>query len=1665
MGTLQNNLKSTAEFDHREKLRILARSRLNEAIAQGAFEVTRIDDSTRYHYIYQDNSNPPKTIAKDFKFYRLTNSKTSTTGLDVIVYSYITELTIEQNLTLKDAGGNNTANPETLVGHPGLKALVVKATWLSADDPDTATIDYNEETDITVSQFCMMSLPIPEGDKIYCSDPSRCRIAVIDPSVKTIVNAFSWEYLLPKRDKRDKHKQENNSYRPGNIALSPNSKFLAVQFKDRVNILCVNEDMEEFGKFVATWSAGVTLIDFGTKENDFRKEVAKSRGLAFRPDGKYIYAISRPQKKLYTLEFSYDYTAKSGIINKKYEVAVSSQDNDEFLDIHVGHDGWIYSCAKKTKCIFRQQMYPHNIASPLTEKFKFLKTNGDAEEIKALCTTRDGRNIIALGKDNYLCWYDSETKEALNQVRLELRDDNDAVDIEVSGDSNYAIIPIKKYDTNQSSIIGLKLPLKDGTATDKLTSSDLSSVGASDPTLHYAYPGKCSLAEIILNSSLNEVVIDRDALPELFLVDIKNIMSGNYSNESPNDGNDDKLPDIPSEKIIKFGDENDVDDALLTDPDAEGLADSDVTSICTRQPEYVFVGTSDKTIEFVDIYTERINEEKVVPLPYSPINLAINPAGSRVKATMQNTDTDRPRKVYDAFTGNEITSGINTGSSDATKPAKAVYAIDKGSTSYEEDLTATIETESGQGIYCGAAPGGAFDDNLSDWIALDIIAMNNGGFLTLYKDAASTGKRMLRWWGKYEFPPQSGLAISDYSSGRGLGDYDLFATWYSVTDNFPPKDAKSLAISADDSLLAFMVDPSTGNDQVYLYDFNAQNFGHLTQLPGLIADYRENDPADSLEHDVCDSGSSYADIDMAFIPRGNGHDNIKVPDAFSSLTSLPFEQNLKDYPGNFYKESYSLNTRDNVRMFGYLRPTYSVKRAALCVRDGGRCAIDSAFKDAEWDTSPSGGHQRVFDVNVSPYTTVDFQVESISNNDEGIGLTVFLSDNASIQLTGSNISNDDYTGVGKSSDANGGRFSSLDSSSAATWNKIPANETIAFKFRPQLLHSYELTNEDQGKSAIIFSRDISDPILYAFGPKNYKIFAQPFGGAQRTITLPAKTYLPNAIAISPDGQRLVVANTSDNEIFLINISVDSTVSFLSAANQTAESVTSGFGKLEAKIKVPSNILCFATRSFKRYKSKANKVEDTGITLNAQVAGHDIMTLADKGLYVHRVKAGTAFSDDFDLINPINKNVDSLTGKIDTEIDQAPIEHYDGRVFVINGEDSSNTDGPEVRAFEINSVTDYVLDDDFNGCSQQNGIDQYNCVAANRWVSLNNHIVQVDVCTLDDYGWKAFDGKTPNSSDFYWHNDKDTTNTNGNDVGYMIYEFPSAVNIKKIKFEDYGGSYKTANAEIKYWDESSSTYISLKTLNPVSYVSGNKWEMDLSANTISSKKYHFTFTAKTPPYGIAIHEIEIFGTPPREYVDSHLDNLSSDKREQGTACSTPYGIILIGGLESGGLNRPTTLFWPQVNRMDLSKYGLWRQIPQETSGVGTGIAYYQNNLYTLCGLQNDDPDDEDDIESSELNAAVRVFNFSTNAWTNGPSLSSSAKRFNAGVANYGKSIYMISGQGSDGDSKTDIVKFTPPSKVETISKDPIIKGHISAVRCGPAIYYVGGGSNKVYRYFP
>ncbi|NCB39841.1 MAG: hypothetical protein EOM80_13840, partial [Erysipelotrichia bacterium] len=295
IGTLHSGLRQTENFDHREKLRVLARSRLNKELAAAAFNHTNIDKTTSYHYVYygypstlpaDTEANPPQLLTYDTalasdSFCPLTlptlGGSTIATGyatVTQILYSYKVSVEVKEQLTIATTTKNITA--ELLHNLGGLKALVIKAEVEPNINIDSTLID-------PLTLFSLLNVPSFGDEHLWVSNPSNYEIISVDPESRAAVANFS---LADPTSTVDTDRSARN------LAVNPNNKFVAYMGLKNIYALNIDRESPDYGNVKAIWSSSNTSVTNFVDTTTNKTEKAKAmldRGIAFRPDGKYCF--------------------------------------------------------------------------------------------------------------------------------------------------------------------------------------------------------------------------------------------------------------------------------------------------------------------------------------------------------------------------------------------------------------------------------------------------------------------------------------------------------------------------------------------------------------------------------------------------------------------------------------------------------------------------------------------------------------------------------------------------------------------------------------------------------------------------------------------------------------------------------------------------------------------------------------------------------------------------------------------------------------------------------------------------------------------------------------------------------------------------------------------------------------------------------------------------------------------------------------------------------------------------------------------------------------------------------------------------------------------------------------------------------------------------------
>ncbi|KAF1080380.1 MAG: hypothetical protein GQF41_3204 [Candidatus Rifleibacterium amylolyticum] len=737
VGTMQGGIRHTENFNHREKLRLLARSRLNKELAAGAFDHSAVNSAPTYHYVFRhpvsedyvsidaeittDNASFPDLISP------------SGLGIDDLMYSYQVNVSVRENVII--ATTSSSIDPDMLKAPRGLKAVVVNAELL--DGPYVIATD-------SISYFSLLTVPSFGDQFIWISNSSMLRILAIDASTRTIAETFQLPLNPAKLDKAP-DEGEHDDFRPWNIDLHPSRRLIGIQGKFDIKLLNVDKSHSSYQQssgLVATATHPTATTDYYGETDKDSSKAEKDRGLVFRPDGKYFFVTAHKDKALYVyqIEVATDtssswwpppvtFIRRFGL--KAAENGSSETEDDDFTDLIAGSDGYLYLALKSTKNVIRFPMYPESFTGNWT--YETLVQPVDNKKVNSVWTSNDGKYVYVLSEEEPKVAQFSSMPLSRIGIAAFNSDDNFR-DFKLSHDSRYLMLTDKKDATNLGGLRGKLVNEIDFAAT------------PSGINLTRAYPYKLKSDLSVLSPTGNDILFTNKDKPELYFIDTASLAANIYTSS------------IPADRILTYDSSN------------KPCAD-----IVTRVPEHMLIGAgnsaADSTIEFFDLHTFRFDEDRrISSLRGIPRTIGVSPQGTRFKVGY-----DSVVKGVDAY--NMIDSS-NISVDELSGNSRIVsYAADdetvrhaSGVATYSANFYASLEVNGSGGSFNGYwienSPGSSFGDSALDvaWVPQDMKAMPNGGFLMLYRK--SDGSAMLDWVGKIKW-------------GADKGKYQRFARWIS----------------------------------------------------------------------------------------------------------------------------------------------------------------------------------------------------------------------------------------------------------------------------------------------------------------------------------------------------------------------------------------------------------------------------------------------------------------------------------------------------------------------------------------------------------------------------------------------------------------------------------------------------------------------------------------------------------------------------------------------------------------------------------------------------------------------------------------------------------------------------------------------------------------------
>lgn len=1628
VGSMQGGIRHTENFNHREKLRILARSRLNKELAAGAFDHSAINSETMYHHVFHDdNTNNYLTFetnvdSTNASFSDILATYSLPVTADDLIYSYKISVQTKENVSLATTSIN--IDPDLLASPRGLKAVVVSAELL--DGPYVIATD-------SISYFSLLALPSFGDQFIWLSNSSMLRILAVDASTRAISETFQLPYDTTKA--LDKAEQD---FRPWNIDLHPSRRVLGVQSRQKIRLLNIDKSHPSYQQtsgFVDVASHPGTDPD--PTKNKFADVKANSskaeedRGIVFRPDGKYFFVSSHSDKSLYVYKID---VATDTLLNwpppvafvkrfglKAAEEGTADTEHDKFTDMIAGNDGYLYLSIKDKKNIIRFPMYPSSFTSGWTFE-EIIKPTVD-KAVNSVWTSKDGKYIYILDNEYRVAQFRSHPLGKIGYATL--YSDDKMRDFKLSHDSKYLMVTDIKNATNKGGLRIKQINEINFAGNPSIADADMSRV----------YPGYALKSDLcVLSPTGYEVLFSHKDQPELYFADIASAANNAYSSN------------LPTDQILVY--------------DSSGKPCADIV---TRVPEFMLVGTgnsaADSTIEFFDLHTFKFDEDRrITGLRGVPRTIGVSPQGTRFKIGY-----DTATKSVDAF--NMIDSTMIS-SNELSGSGKIVsYAADDetvrhatGIATYSDNFYANLEIPgTTNGYWIQGAPGGSFGDSGMDvaWVPQDMKAMPNGGFLMLFKK--SDGTAMLDWIGKVKWGP----------SDRGR--YKRFARWITTAHNqFPPALSQNIAISPDEQFLA--IETSGTPNLVYLYDFGACNFGHETQLEGWLADYRvQSQPVTAANPASWIFGNVAANTYFT-VPNvtNSSTTGIRLKD---SVTSNESWTSMVNFPSNFIVNSGDPVTggtnpskRDvNRRYFGYFTPDYLANKFLVYSRDYARMFYNHEPKGYWANTGSDGSFGSAIGQIAS--TTSVIQTDYMTNGGN-VKLGLFTHTN-SVQATGT-ISADG------SSEA-----SNLDMDTS--WTRIASAHTRPFNFKPVFLRSYPLTGcNGDSANALTFSRDLANPILFALDAGNDDLWALKPGKSLTRITNGLTFDMADKqLVISPDGQKLIFAQESGtNQLFVYDIGNPDLFSF----NGVATTPVSGFGSLITKVPVSNNPRALGAMPFNSYKStsRLGKYEWLA-SITPAVYGNNSAALASGGIFIMG-GSPTFAGAPVTTIGKFNPMDGVAFAAMATTLNKAvkfnSVVAYDNKLYCLNGTSgTTHTGGSDwVQCYDpVSGSLMHSFDQPIAGKLSPVGApatSDYTNKLYTYNTALGTVIVSCDRHDSGEYASKAFDGTKSGSSQ--WDSDANCPN-------WIEVVFPIPVYIDELRLYIISGQGPHAFQVQAYDGVATTTIYSGSTANST----GEQSFPMTTPGYYYAYRIYCSSSWDTSNTDIEIPEVELWNNTPVMAGYPILTKIMNDarttaKRSSSSACMTPYGIISAGGRnESGTITNTAFVYWPhaidEYTDAINHSFGISRALPTMTTPVyGHSLVWHKGKLYRIGGFI--------DTAAPPNNASnIDIFDFDTNAWTTPGAASFTditganttlPQPAYAGVCSFGDEIFIFGGK--LGAAFTNQAwAWNPETKVVRQLDDmPQARAYHTAVPCGSAIYIVGGAKtdssdteSPIYKFTP
>ena len=824
LGTMQNAQVRTESFDHQSKMQQYSRSRLNAEIANAAFDHKSINLEDEYHYIaYFDkdgNENNakltefPKTYVTPEEIASLSSLELASEwsdgskeflGIDEtsqhylrLVHAYRTTVETRENTQLAIFNNSPENTEETLDSPKALLAIIVKTCLLYSDgqeyaeddgsllikttvsgdtSTETGTETYTKDTIgqvVPVTLFSFVNLPTVSDEMIWMADALNCCVYGIDPysrSISSTIKLPLYELIKGKKGKKIKIKVNGkvedlkfDDFRPWHIAVHPSLKLLACATKKHLYLINIDKKSVDYGDYVKVF--------------DFTSEVKVKGGIAFRPDGKYLFVC--PERisgndKLTSFEITYHIQSDKLVWDPENAASPepkvtdknrsgSIQNDKEIVAVLAANDGYLYVARKeKAYGVARYPMYCSEVENDETWIGDQILSddNGIDGELSSIDVTPDGRKLAVVAGEN-LYIYDTREKKLILSKKV----------TEVSGVTNFkpnkvaftAVSDSSKSDFSDSKNLYLTLSNKeeDKDCIAMLFYMEKTDTGYVLKKLRNIKYKKNKGGKYIVNSPDNSSVVIADKRKTQL-----------YFEKSGISTSDEQISES-DESFCKYSDVRD--------------EERNCSDLASSKRDLLAVVEGSHTVLLYDLNTINKLEDGKFETQKDINSLSFNPLGTTLAGGYAKDSGNSGSE--DA--GHFVLHLNNLGKTDDYQGYRKRLIFDD---TFPDSLFALEDPSEGPDAIWNINNNNKWNGaeeayNRSDfsldanWKRYEMIGMPNGGLMVLY--GKTDGSSMLEWIGR-----------RNWSQDPFRGNYRLFARWTSIKDSV--EGTKTIPYSSFDS--------------------------------------------------------------------------------------------------------------------------------------------------------------------------------------------------------------------------------------------------------------------------------------------------------------------------------------------------------------------------------------------------------------------------------------------------------------------------------------------------------------------------------------------------------------------------------------------------------------------------------------------------------------------------------------------------------------------------------------------------------------------------------------------------------------------------------------------------------------------------------------------------